>query len=110
MKLNVDNLDFVVENLDVEMAVLDESDHLGKHLVAETLVVADTAKPYRGELPGVVIADLRHRHLELVADLPGDRFQNLPLSLEVHIFRNAQENFAHSNIHSITTRLISLLI
>jgi hypothetical protein len=102
--LDVNNLDFVVEYLDVEVTTLDESDNLREYLVAETLIITDTAEPYRRMLPGVIVIYLGHGDVELMTYPAGNGPQHLALSLEVHVLRNAQAELAYTDVHGINKR------
>ena len=99
--LKRNNFDFVVQYFNVEVTVFDESNHLGEDLIAETFIVADTAKPYRRPLPGIVVIDLGHGDIELVTNPAINGLQHLPFSLEVHVFRYTQDELAYTDIHNL---------
>jgi hypothetical protein len=81
--------DLVIQHLDFESAFIDVVYYMGKDFVGVTGVVADTSHAEGGQLPGIVIVDLRNTDAELVLDAGDDRLNNLPFTLEGLIFRQA---------------------
>ena len=45
-------------------------------------IIADTANPDSGQLPYIIVVDLSHGNIELIADPAGNRLQYLPLTFE----------------------------
>ena len=99
--LDVYYLDFIIEHFGFNAAVRDEVDHVGENLVGMAFVVADAANPDGSQLPDIVVIHLSHRHVELVAHPAGDGFKDLPLTLEGHVFRQAELDLAHPDVHII---------
>ena len=64
-------------------------------------VVRDTAEADGRQLPGVVVVDLGHGHLELVADPAGNGLQDPPLAFEGHVLRQAEADPGDADIHEI---------
>lgn len=62
-------------------------------------VVGDAADADGGQPPAIIIIDLGDGHLELVAQAGQHGFQHLPLSLEGHVFREAQADPGDTHFH-----------
>ena len=63
--------------------------------------IADAANPDSGPLPDIVVINLSHGNIELVANPTGNRLQHLPFTLERHIFRQSEADLTYANIHMI---------
>ncbi len=59
-----------------------ESQYVGEHLVGVLAVGADAGDSQFSELPAIPLADLRRRHLELLADPSEQAAHDLPLGLQ----------------------------
>jgi hypothetical protein len=98
-RLNADNLDFIIKNLDVEAAAGDEIDDAGEHLIGMPSVITDAANPDNSPLPDIIIFHLSHGYVELIVYAADNRLQDLSFTLERHIFRKSKVDLAYTDIH-----------
>jgi hypothetical protein len=107
--LDTDYFDSVIEYLDIEATADDEVDHPGKHLIGVPVIIADTADADGSHLPDIIVIDLGHGDIELITYPTGNGLQDLPFTLERHVLRYTETNFANAYIHGIEYILRGLI-
>ena len=71
-RLKIYNLNFIVEHLDIKVAVNHRIHHLGQDLIGMPPIITDVADPYRGQLPQLVVIDFGYRNIELIPEARSD--------------------------------------
>jgi hypothetical protein len=97
--LNAYYLDFVIEYLDIEATSDNEVDYPGKDLIGMPVIIADTTYADSCYLPGIIVIDLGNSDIEFITYAADNGFQDLPLTLERHVFRYAETYLAYTDIH-----------
>jgi hypothetical protein len=93
------NLYFIVQELEITVAVDDHIDCFGEDLVGKTAVVTDKTDPDGRQLPQVIIFNFSYGDIEFVFQAGSDGFNHLSFTFKREVIRQAQLDFTDADIH-----------